>query len=286
MKELTVYEKKVLNDTKKFFLKEVHSKKETKINKFLSNVPFDFKDKFIVKETITQLWKFLFDCGEFITSEKKVLRKANVYSIDQIKFFELEKCDELNRKLQIGQQTMHFSHGAITGVFGFPGIFVDIATGPSLKNKSLLEQGMSYGFNKIETQLNYTFALLQQNTNSVKDKAIIYHFMKKTQREILNKATTEGIENITEIIIQAFCKNEKLATYLISLAEEMGIKLSSKIVGKFIPIIGAAVGGVISLKDFNNFRDYSQNQLRLAWLQRNGRITESEYENILLGNLT
>jgi hypothetical protein len=284
MSNLNDHELQVLTEAKKYFVCEAHSKK-AKDSKILSKITDTLSKTFeIDHKIIKQLNDFLFDCGELVTLEKRILNKAKVKSVEEIKLFELVNCDQLSNKLKLGHQLQHVSHGAATGAFGLIGFGFDILTSPVLRNKSLLELGMAYGYNKEETKLNYTIALLLKGSDH-KQKANLLSLLQKAKKQVLEKIEKEGVENITELFIKAICKDETVAKYLIELAEKMGIKLSQKTAGRLIPLIGAVFGGAFSLSDYNELKESCQHFFRLDWLLKRGKITEIEYQNIVLGEI-
>ncbi|WP_066248378.1 EcsC family protein [Neobacillus drentensis] len=289
MNKFSSYEMAALKESTDFFSKQAgnkeakKNKKSSKVNSFINQKLEDSNLYKKLLEGIQYLFNFSSNCGTFIVQEKRVLKKAGTKAMEEIKLFELMQCEEVYQKLQLGQQFQHVTFGAATGACGLPGLVVDVAASPTIKNKSILEMGMAYGFNKFEAQLNGMSALLLDSTDLIKEKVELLALLKKAKQLILKKIEEKSEEDLTELFLKTLFKSETAVKTLVTLFEKLGIKVTEKSIGKFIPILGGFFGGVFSLKEFNYFKTIYQHHFRLIWLKERNKISEEDYENILLG---
>jgi hypothetical protein len=284
------YEIDALNETKAYFLENLKknklSKKETKISKVMANFNQMLEDKDLYKkllEGMQYLLNLSSNCGTLIVQEKRVLKKAVAKKVEEIKLFELNRCEKVCQKLYVGQQIQHVTFGVATGSLGLPGLAVDLAASPALNNKSMLEIGIAYGFDRFGAQLNGVTALLLDSINDTMEKVELLALLKTAKKVILKKIEEKSEENLTELFLKTLFKSDTAARTLLTVFEKLGIKVTEKSLGKIVPVIGGVFGGALSLRNFNHLKTLLQHHFRLIWLKERDKLSEEEYNNILLG---
>lgn len=289
MLELNKYESEILGESTRYFLEK---SKVTRFDGKLTNS----KAKSLIKkvseeselfkrivEALQQIMDYSADCGSYLVQEKRLLKKAKVKKLAEIKMLDLKQCENLADKLSFVQKTQYLSFGATTGIFGLFGLGADVLGTPALNNKTTLEMGLSYGFDSRETKLMSIGISLLELAESRKEKLELLAVLKKLKDQILKKAAEKSEGNLTELFVKTLIKNDSTAKLLLRLFEKLGINITEKSIGKLIPIIGAVVSAGFSLREYNQLKLQYQHHFRILWFREHGKISEEQYQRILLG---
>lgn len=289
MLKLSKYESEILGESTRYFLEK---SKVTRFDGKFNNS----KTKSLIKkvteeselfrrivEALQQMLDYSADCGSYLVQKKRVLKKAKVKNLEEIKMYDLKQCENLVDKLSFVQKSQHLSFGATTGVFGFIGLGADVLGTPALNNKTTLEMGMSYGFDSRETKLMSIGISLLELAESRKEKLELIAVLKKLKDQILKKAAEKSEKNLTELFVKTLIKNDSTAKLLLRFLEKVGINITEKSIGKLIPVISAFVSAGFSLREYNHLKLQYQHHFRLLWFREHGKISEEQYQRVLLG---
>jgi len=179
----------------------------------------------------------------------RLLRQAEAESLEQLRTRPLKDADALAQKIAKQSGWLAASSGAALGVAGLAGWVADAPALLLLALRTLVRIGYCYGEPPSAALVAALFALASADTEAEKRmawNAALTVAVADTgiDPSISDAALRDGLERAAEREFAKQAHNSSLQKLLTVLVQRLGIK---KAAGA-LPVIGAAVGGVVNLR--------------------------------------
>lgn len=220
--------------------------------------------------------------ADFVTYENRILKKAKIGDIAELRSRNLKVSDKLAESVQNYFVNSAMVEGGATGLWGFKGLFADIPAFTFLQYLSIYQIGLCYGYKSTDKEFKAIQLEILNITSSsdgsskrlaVKElDEILKVLNEKTWEEILKAATKESLS--TEAVIVG---SQKAINRLI---ETIGTKETEIIVSesgkKIIPLLSAILSAIINRWILKRLCREARKVFQKKWLMDNGRWIEKE----------
>ncbi|MGH8530659.1 MAG: EcsC family protein [Nevskiales bacterium] len=172
-----------------------------------------------------------------LAARERVLKRAGLGSLDEIRTLPLERNDELFRSVRRRALQLAAGSGVATGVAGAAGLAVDVPALLTLSLNSIHRAGYCYGYDAAQEGLALAiFALASANT--LEEKQAAWEAL-QSQQHAATAALRDGLERAA----QRELGKQAAVTGLQTLARQLGLNLGRRKALGVVPILGALVGG-------------------------------------------
>ena len=184
-----------------------------------------------------------------LSQQKRLLRQAKVESLEQLRARPLKEADALGQKIAKQSGWLAASSGAVLGVAGLAGWVADAPALLLLALRTLVRIGYCYGEPPSAALVAALFALASADTEDEKRRAWNAALTTpaagaEVDAAMSDAAVRDGLERAAEREFAKQALNSSLQKLLTTLVQRLGLK---KAAGA-LPVIGAAVGGVVNLR--------------------------------------
>lgn len=184
-----------------------------------------------------------------LSQAKRLLRQAKAESLEQLRARPLKQADALAQQIAKQSGWLAASSGAALGVAGLAGWVADAPALLLLALRTLVRIGYCYGEPPSAALVAALFALASADTEV--EKRLAWNAALTTpaadaaiESSISDAAVRDGLERAAEREFAKQALNSSLQKLLTTLVQRLGLKKAAGM----LPVIGAAVGGVVNLR--------------------------------------
>ena len=210
----------------------------------------------------------------FFTDEDDIRRDGHVGNISELRHKDLQLSDKLADEVHNWAIGAAAATGAGTGVAGVAGIIADVPALITMSLRTIQKIGLCYGY-RTDNEMEKSFVrgiLSATSSNKMKAKLETLFALRVTYN-LIEKTTWKKMGEIAaQQALQQELGREATVISIKALAKQLGINITKRSALKAIPIVGAAVGAVVS-GDF--LRDVGYAAIRTyqkRWLADNGKL--------------
>jgi hypothetical protein len=204
---------------------------------------------------------------------RDVLEWAGVERLAQIADFELQRCDELARRVERRAMMLGGGGGAVFGIGGAAGMVADVPTLLTLALRTIHRNAYCYGEDwQREGGLSIgVFALA--SANSFEEKQQAWEALRRG-KELLDSAWRDGVERVAERELAKDAAQFSLKT----LSGRIGLHMGARKTAGVVPLIGAVIGGVVNAGYIRDIARVARYVLQDRWMRRRLPQLEAEVE--------
>jgi len=211
--------------------------------------------------------------AQWMTDVSDVLRDANVHSIKDLRTKDLELSDRLADEVHnwaIGLATVE---GAAAGVFGLPGMAVDIPALITLALRTIHKIGVCYGYeSESDNDVKYVLGIFAAaGANTVEEKLAALTTL-RTVEVILIKSTWK---KISEEAAKQQLSREAAIFGAKNVAKQLGVNITKRKALASIPFIGAAIGGSVNGWYVKEIGWAARRCFQERWLMENQKVVDA-----------
>lgn len=203
--------------------------------------------------------------AEKLSDQRRLLKRAGVGSLEELRCCELAQCDDLMRTEQRRAMALAGVGGAAFGIAGAAGMVADVPALIALALRTIHRVGLCYGEDLRHPERRRLaigiFALA--SANSLEEKQTAVAALREFDAEVLDTAAwRDGVERAAE---REFAK-EAAVFSLNNLAGKLGINLGQRKAAGVVPVIGALVGGSVNAWYLYDIGQVSRYVFQERWL--------------------
>jgi hypothetical protein len=204
---------------------------------------------------------------------RDVLLWAGAERLAQIGGFELQRCDELARRVERRAMMLGGGGGAAFGIGGAAGMVADIPALLTLALRTIHRSAYCYGEDwQTEGGLSIgVFALA--SANSFDEKQLAWEALRHGNA-LLDAAWRDGIERVAERELAKDAAQFSLKT----LSGRIGLHLGARKTTGVVPLIGAVIGGMVNAGYIRDIARVARYVLQDRWMRRRLPQLEAEVE--------
>lgn len=212
--------------------------------------------------------------GEYLADEADVLRDGGVTSIEALRAKDLEVSDRIANVSHNWANGLATGIGGGGGVFGLPGMAVDIPLTITLALRSIHKIGLCYGY-RCDDVIGKQFVLgiLAASGANSQEERIAAIATLHSLGVVLQKVTWK---QMTMNAAQNQFSKDALLMAVKQLARQLGINITKRKALGAIPIIGAAIGGSVNYWYMNDVCWAARRAFQERWLREQGRWPEGK----------
>jgi uncharacterized protein (DUF697 family) len=202
--------------------------------------------------------------GERLASPAAVLELAGVDSISALRDGGLELCDRLANRTHDRAIALAAAEGGITGAAGLVGVVLDIPGLMTLSLRTIYQIGLCYGFELSgEEGRQLVLRILGlAGANTIKDKEAAL-FSLAALRQVL---AHQSLGPIRQAAVSAFGREATMAA-LRDAAMQVGLRLGRRKAANLVPVVGAALGGMINAGFVRDVGWAARRTFQSMWLE-------------------
>ncbi len=183
--------------------------------------------------------------ARWFTDTEDIKKEAGcLHNIEELQRMDLAVSDKLADVVHnwaIGIGTLE---GGGTGVFGLPGMAVDVPAIITLALRTIHKIGVCYGFeSKTENDNQFVYGIMSASSANYIEEKVAALATLRTIQVTIAKTTWK---KMAEKAAQRQMSKEGAILALKNLAKQLGVNLTKRKALAAIPIIGAAVGGSVN----------------------------------------
>lgn len=241
-------------------IKKWEEQKPSIINNSLNKVfqPMSrFTTKIIPESVVEQAIYHAHNLGQKLSNKSDILKKANVNTIEELKYKDLALSDKLASNIHKWAVGIAGSEGFATGFGGTATIVADVGAVIVWAFRTIHKIAMCYGYEiKTSEDKKLVLDILSiSGANSMKEKKEALIALKS---DFLQKKIIE------EILMSNLVKQ---------VAKQLGINLTKRKLMQIIPIVGAGIGATVNASYINDIAWAARRSYQLKW------ITDNNYQN-------
>ncbi len=204
---------------------------------------------------------------------RDILQWAGVERLDAIEHFELQRCDELARRVERRAMLLGGGGGAAFGIGGAAGMIADVPALLTVALRTIHRSAYCYGEDwQHEGGLSIgVFALA--SANSLEEKQQAWEAL-RSGTALLDAAWRDGVERVAERELAKDAAQFSLKT----LSGRIGLHLGSRKAAGMTPLIGAVIGGVVNAGYVRDIARVARYVLQDRWMQRHVPQIDQEVE--------
>jgi len=199
--------------------------------------------------------------AERLADRKSILKAAGVERIEALRDVELQRCDQLARRVQWRGSAVGGATGMLFGMAGAPGMALDAASLLVLSFRTIHRIGLCYGYDFSGEQRVPlgVFALASANDADEKRAALD---MLDADAQVDLAQWREGVERAAE---RELAKDAaKLSLH--NLSHQFARRLGTRLGAGALPILGAAIGGGVNAWYLYEVGTAAQRTFQWRWL--------------------
>lgn len=212
--------------------------------------------------------------GKHAANKSDILNESGVSSIADLQDGDLEVCDKLAESVKNWARAIAAAEGAVIGWAGIPGMLVDIPFIISFAFRTAHKIGLCYGFEmKSEEDNIFIVSIIgAAGANTIEEKTAALLALREIQVMIAKTTWKRMAEKAAEN--QMSKETAVLATK--EFAKKLGINITKRKVGQFVPIVGAGVAAAVNLAFINEIAVAAIRIFQEQWLVANNKIVGSD----------
>lgn len=270
--KLNIYESTQLQKIKDF-KNEIPSVISQDIGTVLKPLTY-LTEKIIPEAAIKGALDFSNSVAKWLTDINDIKRDAQVTNIEELRYANLELCDNLADEVHNWAIGIASAEGGVVGAFGIAGMAADFPAIITLALRTIHKIGICYGYeSKTELDNQFVLGILSASgANSVKEKEMALLTLKNIETMLIKQSWKTMAKKAAE---QQLSK-EGIVIAIKNLAKQLGINLTKRKALQAIPIIGAGIGATVNGWYIKEIGWAARRMFQERWLIENGKIIEIE----------
>ena len=231
-------------------------------------------EKIIPEAAIKGALDFSNSAAKWLTDINDIKRDAKVTNIEELRYADLELCDNLADEVHNWAIGIASAEGGVVGAFGIAGMAADFPAIITLALRTIHKIGICYGYeSKTELDNQFVLGILSASgANSVKEKEMALLTLKNIETMLIKQSWKTMAKKAAE---QQLSK-EGIVIAIKNLAKQLGINLTKRKALQAIPIIGAGIGATVNGWYIKEIGWAARRMFQERWLIENGKIIEIE----------
>ncbi len=206
-----------------------------------------------------------------MASKDDIIREACCDCISDLRYKDLAISDKLADNVHNWAIGFAVVEGGGTGVFGLPGMIVDIPATITLALRTVHKIGLCYGYEAdSEEDKQFILGILAASgANTIEEKSFALLYLKSIEQMLL-KQTWKHIETVAA----RQAGKEASVMAIRKIAKQLGINITKRKALAAIPFIGAVIGGSVNGWYLNEVSWAAKRAYQERWLVENQKIID------------